>query len=94
MRRLSVRRRLSRRRLSVRGRLSLWWLRLRLARLRWLWLWRLWLLLVMGTLRHLLTGSHPKHNKSPSQHHETGGGSTVLASVPTERGATSIRPNA
>jgi hypothetical protein len=29
---------------------------LRLARLRWLWLRRLWLLLVMGTLRHLLKG--------------------------------------
>ena len=57
MRWLSLRWRLSRRRLSMRGRLPMWWLRLRLARLRWLWLRRLRLLLVMGTLRHLLKGT-------------------------------------
>ena len=43
-----------RRRLPVRWR---WPLRLRLARLRWLWLRRLWLLLFMGTLPHLLKGT-------------------------------------
>jgi hypothetical protein len=82
MRRLSVRRRLPVRR------------RLRLARLRWLWLRRLWLLLVMGTLRHLLKGtlrSNPEHNKSPSQPCATGRGPTVLA-VPTERGQLVLAP--
>ena len=52
--------------------MPLWWrwpLRLRLARLRWLWLRRLWLLLVMGTLRHLLKGtlrSNPQDDKAPA----------------------------
>ena len=86
MRRLSVRRRL-----PVRRR---WPLRLRLARLRWLWLRRLWLLLVMGTLPHLLKGtlrSNPEHNKSPSQPCAAGRGPTVLA-VPTERGQLVFAP--
>ena len=58
--------------MSVRRRLPLWrrWpLRLRLARLRWLWLRRLWLLLVMGTLRHLLKGTNvqiPSTIKAPA----------------------------
>jgi hypothetical protein len=75
MRRLSVWRRLPVRR----------WLRL--ARLQRLWLRRLRLLLSLGTLRHLLKVklADPEHNKSPSQHCETGRGSTVLA-VPTESG--------
>jgi hypothetical protein len=71
-----------RRRLSMRWR-PLWRLRLRLARLRRLRLRWLWLLLVMGTLRRLLKGTHgPQHNKSPSQHCATGRGSTVLACPP------------
>jgi hypothetical protein len=77
-----------RRRLPVRR-------RVRLAPLRRLWLRWLWLLLPMGPLQHLLTAHslNPEHNKSPSQHCETGRGPTVLA-VPTERGANTIRPNA
>ena len=48
------------RRLSMRVRwLPVRRLRLRLARLRRLWLRRLWLLLVMGTLPHLLKGTLP-----------------------------------
>jgi hypothetical protein len=48
------------RRLSMRvRRLPMRRLRLRLARLRRLWVRRLWLLLVMGTLPHLLKGTLP-----------------------------------
>jgi hypothetical protein len=65
-------------------------LRWRLRRLRRLWLW-LWLLPFMGRLRHLLKGSNPKHNKSPSQHCAIGRGPTVLA-VPTERGQLVFAP--
>jgi len=60
-------------------------LRLRLAPLRRLWLRRLWLLLVMGTLPHLLKGTlpfDPMCNKDPSQHCVAGRGPTVLVCPP------------
>ena len=71
-------------------------LRLRLATLRRLWLRRLWLLLAVGSLPHLLEGVLPFKSRvrQKPQPALRGWPGPYCASVPTERGATSIRPDA